>query len=149
MTSARTHVHSKLAKVRVELTGEAQASRDTGHDDGNEVVEVTVRGRGELERTEADVVERLVVNAERLVRVLDELVNGEGRVVRLNDGVRHLRRGNNGEGGHHTIRVFFPDLRDQEGTHARTGTTTQRVGDLEACNVQRGPASVGVTRYIP
>ena len=52
-------------------------------------------------------------------------------------------------GGHHTIGVFFPNLRDQEGTHARTGTTTQRVGDLEACNVQRGPASVSVTRYIP
>ena len=101
------------------------------------MVEVTVRGRREFERTEADVVERLVVNAERLVRVLDELVNGEGRVVRLNDGVGDLRRGDNGESGHHTIRVFFPNLRDQEGTHACTGTTTERVGDLEAYRPRR------------
>ena len=85
-----THVDSQLPQVRVELAREAQTRRDTGHDDRDEVVKVTVRGRGELERTEADVVERLVVNAERLVRVLDELMNGEGRVVRLDDGVGHL-----------------------------------------------------------
>ena len=87
----RTHVDSQLPEVRVELTREAQAGRDTRHDDRHEVVQVTVRWRGELERAEANVVERLVIDTEGLVRVLDELVNGERRVVRLNDGVRHLR----------------------------------------------------------
>ena len=29
------------------------------------------------------------------------------------------------------VRVFFTDLGDQERTHTSTGTTTQRVGDLE------------------
>ena len=47
------------------------------------MVQVTVRRRGELESAEADVIERLVINAESLVRVLDKLVHGERRVVRL------------------------------------------------------------------
>ena len=66
------------------MTRETQASRDTGHDDGDEVVQVTVCWRGELERPEADIVERLVINAEGLIRVLDELVDGESCVVWLN-----------------------------------------------------------------
>ena len=88
--SLRTHVDSQLAEVRVELTREPQASRDTRHDDRDEVVEVTICWRRELERPEADVVERLVVDTEGLIRVLDKLVHGERGVVRLNDGVRHL-----------------------------------------------------------
>jgi len=39
------------------------------------VVEVTVGGSGELQGPEADVIESLVVNAERLVCVLNELVD--------------------------------------------------------------------------
>ena len=115
------------------------------------MVEVAIGGGAQLECSEADLVERLVVNAERLVRVLDQLVDGERRVVglfggevsgpavsntggktNLNDGVRHLGTGHDGVRRHHTVGVFFPDLRDEEGTHACTGTTAQRVGDLEA-----------------
>ena len=40
---------------------------------------------------EADVVEGLVVDAIGLVGVLNQLVNGQGRVVRLNNCVRHLK----------------------------------------------------------
>ena len=79
----RTHVDRELTEIRVELTRDTQASRDAGHDDGDEVVEVTVRGGGELQCPEADVVEGLVINAESLVRVLDELVDGERGVVGL------------------------------------------------------------------
>ena len=56
----------------------------------DKVVEVSVGRGAELERPEADVVECLVVDAERLVRVLHELVHGQGGVVRLHDGVGHL-----------------------------------------------------------
>ena len=55
------------------------------------MVKITVGGGGELEGTEADVVEGLVVDAEGLVRVLDQLVHGEGGVVRLDNGIRNLR----------------------------------------------------------
>lgn len=64
--------------------------------------------------------------------MLNQLVNRKSSVVRLNDSVGDLRRGNNGEGSHHTVGELLTDLRDQEGTHTGTGTTTERVGDLEA-----------------
>lgn len=54
------------------------------------MVEVTVGGGGELEGSEADVVKGLVVDTEGLVGVLNKLVNGEGSVVWLDDGVRDL-----------------------------------------------------------
>ena len=73
----------------------------------------------------------LVIDTEGLVGVLDELVNGKGGVVRLDNGVGDLGGGNNGEGGHHAVGELLTDLGDQEGTHTGTGTTTQGVGDLE------------------
>ena len=57
------------------------------------MVEVAIGGGGQLQGAEADVVQRLVVDAEVLVGVLDQLVDGEGGVVRLHDGVGHLGTG--------------------------------------------------------
>lgn len=64
--------------------------------------------------------------------MLNELVHGERSVVRLDDGVGDLGRGDDGEGGHHPVGELLTDLGDQEGTHTGTGTTTEGVGDLEA-----------------
>ena len=47
------------------------------------MVKVTVRWGRQLESAEANVVQSLVVDTESLVRVLDELVNREGSIVRL------------------------------------------------------------------
>jgi hypothetical protein len=80
---AHTHVDGELAEVRVQLTGETQAGRDTGHDHRHKVVEVTVGGGGEFQCTEADVVKSFVIDTESLIGVLDQLVNGEGGVVGL------------------------------------------------------------------
>ena len=130
-TRERHHVDSQLAEVRVQLTGESQTGGDTGHDGGNQVVQVTVRGVGQLQRAHADVVESLVVNAEGLVRVLDQLVDGQGGVVGLDNGVGDLGGRHDGESGHHTIGELLADLGDQQSTHTGTSTTTERVGDLE------------------
>lgn len=130
-TRERHHVHGELAEIRVQLTGETQAGGDTRHDGRDQVVEVTVRRVGELECAHADVVQSLVINAEGLVRVLDQLVNRESSVVGLDNGVRNLGGGHNGESGHHAIRELLADLGDEEGTHTSTGTTTERVRDLE------------------
>jgi hypothetical protein len=130
---ALTHVDGELAEIRVKLAGETQAGRDAGHDDGHEVVEIGVGRHRELERPEADVVQRLVVDAERLVRVLNELVDGERRVIGLDDGVRDFGRRHDRVRAHHPVGVLLADLRDQEGTHSGASATTERVGDLEAC----------------
>lgn len=43
----------------------------------------------------------------------------------------YLRRGNHAEGIHDTIRVFFPDFADEQGSHAGTCATTQGMCKLE------------------
>ena len=48
------------------------------------MIQVTVRGSRKLECPEADVVKGLVINAESLVRVLNQLVDRECGIVRLN-----------------------------------------------------------------
>ena len=131
-TRERDHVDGELAEVAVELAREAEAAGGGRHDRRDEVVEVTEGRGGELEGAEADVVERLVVKEERLVRVLDELVDREDAVVRLDDGVRHLRRREDRVGAHDAVRVLLTDLGDEEGAHARAGAATERVGHGEA-----------------
>jgi hypothetical protein len=51
------------------------------------VVKITVGWGGELEGSEADIVESLVINAHDLIGVLDKLMDREGGVVWLNDSV--------------------------------------------------------------
>ena len=70
-----THVYGELAEVRVELTWETQAGSDARHDSGDKVIEVTVCWCCQLQCSEANVVERLVIDAEGLIRVLDKLVD--------------------------------------------------------------------------
>jgi len=137
-TGEGDEIHSELAEVSIELTGEAEAACDAGHGGRHEVVEVTVGGSGELEGAEADVVKSFVVEAEALVGVLNELVHGEGGVVGLYDGVRHLGGRAHGEGGHDSVGVFLTDLGDEESTHTGTSTATKRVGDLETLEAIAG-----------
>ena len=130
-TRERNHVHGQLSQVAVQLTREAQAAGGTADGSRHQVVQVTVGRSGELQGAEADVVQRLVIQGEALISVLDQLVDGQGGVVGLNDGIRHLGGRNDGEGGHDTIRILLTDLGDQEGTHTGAGTTTHGVGHLE------------------
>lgn len=58
-TREGNHVNCQFAEVGVELARETEAGGNTGHDRGNEVVQVTVRGVGELEGTHADVIQSL------------------------------------------------------------------------------------------
>ena len=137
-TRERHHVHGKLTQISVELTREAETARDTGHHDRHEMVQITVRGRRQLQGTEADIIQSLVIDAERLIGVLNELVHGQGSVVRLDHGIGHLRRRHNGERAHHTVGVLLTDLRDEESTHTGTRTTTERVRQLEALEAVTG-----------
>ena len=95
------------------------------------MVKITISWGGELEGSEADIVEGLVINAHNLIGVLDKLMDREGGVVWLDDGIRHLGGRHDGEGDHLSIGVLFSDLGDEEGSHTGSGTTTEGVGDLE------------------
>eukprot|EP00976_Prorocentrum_cordatum_P097067 1190848-Prorocentrum_minimum.AAC.1 len=125
-------VHGELAQIGVQLTGETQAAGDTGHHGGDQMVKIAEGGGGQLEGAEADIVQGLVIEDHALIGVLNQLMYGQGGVVRLNHGVGHLGGGHDGEGQHHAVGVLLANLGDEEGAHAGAGATTQGVADLEA-----------------
>merc|ERR1711981_1163772 len=96
------------------------------------MVQISVGWGGELEGSEANIVEGLVVNAHDIIGVLDELMDREGSVVWLDNGIGHLGGWHNGVGDHLSVWVFFSDLGDKEGSHTGSSTTTEGVGDLES-----------------
>ena len=95
------------------------------------MVKITIGWGGELEGSEADIVKSLVINAHNLIGVLNKLMDGEGGVVWLNNGIGDLWGWHDGESGHDSVWVLFSDLGDEEGSHTGSGTTTEGVGDLE------------------
>jgi len=76
--------------VNVYLAWEAEASGDTRHGGRDQVVEVTISWSCQLQCTETDVVQSLIVNAVSFISVLNELMHRQCRIVRLDDCVRHL-----------------------------------------------------------
>ncbi len=56
------------------------------------MVQVAEGWGGQLEGTEADVVQSLIVKDHALISILYKLVDREGGVVGLNNCVRHLQR---------------------------------------------------------
>lgn len=125
------HVHCKLSKVTVELTRESKTARRPANCRGDEVVQIAIRGRGELEGSEANVVQRLVVKGKALVGILDELVHGKRSIVRLDDRIRNLGRWNDRVGRHDAVGVLLSDLGDEESSHTGTGPSSHRMGELE------------------
>ena len=126
------HVHGYLTQVSIELAREAEAACDAAHNQRYQMVQITICGASKLKGTEANVVQGLVIDTIYLIRVLNQLVHREGGVVRLNDGVRYLGRGHDGEGGHHAVGVLFPDLGHEQSAHTRSSSTTKGVDELEA-----------------
>ena len=131
-TGERNHVDGDLAEIAIELTGETEAASGTGEGGGDEMVQITVGRGGELESSEADIVQSLVVHHEGLIGVLDKLMETQDSVVGLNNGVRHLGGWDDGESSHHAVGVLLTDLGDQKRTHTGTSTATERVAELEA-----------------
>jgi len=54
------------------------------------MVQITVGWGSELKGSEADIVEGFVIDDLDDIGVLDELMDGEGTVVWLDDGIRNL-----------------------------------------------------------
>mmetsp|Transcript_43691 Transcript_43691/g.64125 ORF Transcript_43691/g.64125 Transcript_43691/m.64125 type:complete len:246 (+) Transcript_43691:285-1022(+) len=106
------NVHSELAEIGVELSRETERAGHARHDSGHKVVKIAEGGGGQLQGTEANIVQSLVVNAKHLVGVLDKLVHRERGVVRLHHSVRHLRGGHDGEGQHNAVGVLLANLGD-------------------------------------
>lgn len=127
----RNHVNGQLAQVGVQLSGEPEARGYAGHGQWYQVVEVAVRRIGQLQSSEAYVIQGLVVDQVRLVRVLHQLMNGQRSVVRFNHRIGHLRRRHHRVRVHDPVRILLADLWDQQRTQSRPGATAQRMRQLE------------------
>jgi len=103
-------VDSELTEIGVELTRETKGAGGAGHNHGDKVVEITIGWGGQLEGTEADIVKGFVIDAENFIGGLDELVDGKGAVVGLDDGIRNLGGWDDGVGGKDTVGIFFTKL---------------------------------------
>merc|ERR1712038_1607543 len=68
------HVDSQFTKIGIELTRETKAGCHTRHGSRHQMVKITVGGGGELQGTEADIVESFIVNAVGLICVLYQLM---------------------------------------------------------------------------
>lgn len=126
------HVDCQFAEIGIQLTRESKAGGHSTHGCRDKVVKIAVGGGGELQCAEADIVERFVVNAVGLIGVFYKLVNGEGGVVGLYNSVRNFRGWNDAESVHDPVGVLLTDLGDEKRTHARAGTATKGVSELEA-----------------
>jgi hypothetical protein len=102
------------------------------------VIQVSVGGGGELQGSEADIIQGLVINTESLVTVFNKLMDREGSIVRLDNGIGYLWRGHDRESAHHSVWVLFTDLGDQKRSHSGSSSSTKRVGDLESLEAVTG-----------
>ncbi|GMT14308.1 hypothetical protein PFISCL1PPCAC_5605 [Pristionchus fissidentatus] len=131
-TREGNHVDGQLAEISIELTRESQAGRNSRHGHRHKMVEISIVGVGKFQGAETDLVEGFVVNTESLVGVLHELVDRESGIVGLDDSVRNLKRGNDGERAHDSIGVLLADLGYQESSHSRSSSTSEGMSELEA-----------------
>jgi len=72
------------------LTGESQTTGNSGNGGRDQMVQISVSGGGQLQSSEADVVQGFVVNNHTFVGVFNQLMDGQGGVVGFNDGVGDL-----------------------------------------------------------
>ena len=69
------HVDRQLPEVSIQLTWEPETGSHSRHGQGDQMVEVTIGGGGELQGSEADVIQGLVVNTVCLICIFNQLVN--------------------------------------------------------------------------
>ncbi len=97
----RDQVGLELGQVDVEGAVKAERGSDGRDNLSNEPVQVGVRGALDVEVAAADVVDRLVVDHEGAVRVLERRVRCQDRVVRLDNGSGDLKDENTRGRGRH------------------------------------------------
>ena len=76
-------VHCNLAQVAVQLSWETQAAGHTTHSSRHQVVQVTVCWCGQLQSSEANIVQCFVVKQEGLIRVLHQLMKAQDRLGQI------------------------------------------------------------------
>jgi hypothetical protein len=130
-TGVGDQVSLELVQVDVESSIEAQARSDGADDLSNETVEMLVVGARNVQATAADVIDSLVVNKERAIRVLNSAVGRQNSIVGLDDGGGDAGSGIHGKFELALLAVVGREALEEEGSEARSCTTAERVEDQE------------------
>ena len=105
-------------------------------DDGrylrNQAVEIGVGGALDVERSPADVIDRLVVKKNSHISVLQKRVGGEDTVVGLDHGGRDLRRRVHGEPQLRLLAVVHGETLEEKGAKARASASTNSIENEES-----------------
>ena len=93
----RNQVSLELSKIHIESPVKPQGGGDGGDNLANKTVEVGIGWSLNIKVATTDVIDGLIVNHERTVRMFKRGVSGEDGVVRLHHSCRYLRSGVDGE----------------------------------------------------
>ena len=122
----------ELVQVDVQGTVEPKGSGDRRDYLGNQTIEIGEAGGSDAQVLLANVVDGLVVDHERAVRVLEGSVSRQYSVVWLNDGVSEPGGRIDAELKLGLLSIISGKTLKQESTEAGTGSATERVEDEKA-----------------
>jgi len=125
-------VSLELVDVNVELAFEAERGSQAGNNLSNNSVEVLVGGALNAEVLLADIIDRLIVQHESTVGVLQKSVSRENRVVWFNNRGGNLRRGIDAEVELGLLAIVRREALKEQRAKSRASTTANGVEDKEA-----------------
>jgi hypothetical protein len=123
-----------LELIQIDIQGavESQRGGDRADNLSDQTVEVFKRGAGNIKVATANIVDGLVVNKERAVRVLDGAVCGEDRVVGLDNGSGDQGGRVDGKLELRLFAIIGAQALEEERTESGASPTTKGVEDEEA-----------------
>mmetsp|Transcript_45607 Transcript_45607/g.75815 ORF Transcript_45607/g.75815 Transcript_45607/m.75815 type:complete len:275 (-) Transcript_45607:112-936(-) len=125
-------VDAHLSQIAIQFTAEAQRRSNARHHHRNHPVQVGIFRLFLFQHIVRNAEQRLIVDDKRLVRVLQQLMDRQRSVVRLDHHVRHFRRRVHTERGSDTVRIIVADLQQQQRAHAGSGAAANTLCQLKA-----------------
>lgn len=132
LTRIRNQVGLELVQVDIESTIKAERRSDRRDNLGDETVEMFIRRACNIQIAPANVINRLVIDQECAVRVLDCAVGAENSIVGFNDGGADPRSRVHSKFKLALFAVVRRETLEEEGAKAGSGTTAERVEDQES-----------------
>jgi len=135
-TRIRHQIGLEFGDIDVEGTIETQGSGQRGDDLGQQTIEVSVGGALDVQRTTANVVQRLVVNLIGDIGVFKERMDTQDGVVRFDNRGGNLRTAPHGERDLGLLAVVDGEALEQKA--AKTGTSTTSDGVVQQETLKTG-----------
>ena len=129
---SRHQVGLELVEIDVETTIETEGSGDTGDNLRDQTVDIDETRCGNAETLLANVSDRLIIDHERAVRVLESGVGRQDCIVRLNDGGGHLGSRVDTELELGFLAIVGRKSLEKQSSETGTSSSTEGVEDEEA-----------------